>query len=130
MGLPFSVSEFLQVFAAYNRAVWPAQLALYALGLTVVIGTLLWLWPSKSRVLVAFGLCPLWAWMGAIYHLGFYRLISRGAFVLPRSNPSDFTRMNQFGDYINSMTTHVCSNEPEIEYGRTYKEPTKPSVCD
>lgn len=30
MSLPFSEGQFLQVFAEYNRAVWPAQLLLYS----------------------------------------------------------------------------------------------------
>ena len=32
MSLPFSIAEFFAVFADYNRAVWPTQVLLYALG--------------------------------------------------------------------------------------------------
>ncbi len=33
MSLPFNEGQFLQVFADYNRAVWPSQLFLYAVAL-------------------------------------------------------------------------------------------------
>jgi hypothetical protein len=37
MALPFTRSEFLTVFAAYNQAVWPAQALLYALAAGAVV---------------------------------------------------------------------------------------------
>ena len=41
MRLPFTIEQFFAVFAAYNAAIWPAQIAAYGLGLAVV-GMLLW----------------------------------------------------------------------------------------
>lgn len=32
MHLPFTVEQFLEVFARYNEAIWPAQLGAYLLG--------------------------------------------------------------------------------------------------
>lgn len=36
MTLPFTVEQFFGVFADYNAAIWPAQIAAYALGLAAV----------------------------------------------------------------------------------------------
>lgn len=33
---PFRVEQFLGVFAAYNMAIWPAQIVAYELGLIAV----------------------------------------------------------------------------------------------
>jgi hypothetical protein len=34
--LPFTRDQFLAVFAAYNQAVWPAQVVAYVLGIGLV----------------------------------------------------------------------------------------------
>lgn len=71
MQVPFSIEEFLGVFRAYNLGVWPAQIGLYGLGLSIVgfalVGT-----RRVRRWGVAVGLAVLWAWMGAVYHLNFF----------------------------------------------------------
>ena len=36
MNLPFTQSEFFEVMAAYNQAVWPAQVALEVSAVAVV----------------------------------------------------------------------------------------------
>ncbi len=75
--LPFTVSQFLSVFADYNQAVFPLQFALPALGVALV--------PlSGSRHRFAFpalsiGLAFLWLWMGAVYHLRFFLSINPAA---------------------------------------------------
>ena len=64
--LPFTRDAFLEVFAAYNAAIWPAQLVAYAAGLIA-------LWPlvapgrAASRVALAL-LALMWAWTGIFYH--------------------------------------------------------------
>jgi hypothetical protein len=40
VALPFTVAHFLEVFAEYNQAVWPAQAALTVLGLIPLIWSL------------------------------------------------------------------------------------------
>jgi hypothetical protein len=74
MNIPFSVQQFLDVFAQYNAAIWPAQIPLYLLGIAVVIiaaSRLAW----SGRVV--FGALALyWIWMGALYHLSFFRQIN------------------------------------------------------
>lgn len=37
MELPFTVDQFMAVFAAYNTAVWPAQILLYALAVVALL---------------------------------------------------------------------------------------------
>ena len=38
--LPFTLEQFLNVFATYNKAIWPAQIAAYVLG-TIAVAALL-----------------------------------------------------------------------------------------
>jgi len=76
--LPFSIEEFLAVFAAYNRGVWPAQLGLYGLGVFLVVVALRGSGP-RTRWGIAAGLGLLWAWMGAVYHLRYFAEINPAA---------------------------------------------------
>ena len=79
MRLPFDATQFFAVFARYNAAVWPAPivLAVLALGAAVLAA------PGRDRSSrVASGiLALLWVWMGAVYHLGFFRSINPAATV-------------------------------------------------
>lgn len=72
--LPFTREQFFGVFAAYNTAVWPAQLAAYLLGL-VVVAALLRPSPRGHRV-VAGVLAFLWVWTGVAYHGLFFARIN------------------------------------------------------
>jgi hypothetical protein len=74
MRLPFTIEQFFAVFAAYNAAIWPAQIAAYRLGLAVV-GMLLWDSMIGKR-LVLFILAGIWAWNGIVYHFGFFTPIN------------------------------------------------------
>lgn len=62
------------MFADYNRAIWPGQLVLYALGVGLVL--LAYRGRAGASRWVALGLAALWAWAGAVYHLGFFRTIN------------------------------------------------------
>jgi len=64
--LPFTREQFFGVFAAYNTAVWPAQVVAYLLGLAVV-AALLRPTPLGHR-LVAGVLAAMWIWTGVTYH--------------------------------------------------------------
>jgi hypothetical protein len=77
MALPFTTEQFFGVFAAYNRAVWPAQLLLYALGVLLALLA----YRGRASRSIALGLALLWAWMGAVYHLAFFRQINPAAVV-------------------------------------------------
>ncbi|MGH8482585.1 MAG: DUF6064 family protein [Nevskiaceae bacterium] len=76
--MPFTVEQFFEVFGQYNRTLWPVQLLLYA----PAAGALAAIWrrrESSSGRVVAASLAVLWLWMGAVYHLGFFRTINPAA---------------------------------------------------
>jgi hypothetical protein len=76
--LPFNVEQFLNVFAEYNQAIWPLQVALVFTALAAVF---LALKPNSlsSRVITLLLAC-LWLWMGITYHLVFFTRINRAAY--------------------------------------------------
>jgi Family of unknown function (DUF6064) len=76
---PFTPEQFFRVFADYNLAVWPAQLLLYALG--VLLALRAYRGGAGAARPITQGLALLWAWMGAAYHLVFFRPINPAAVV-------------------------------------------------
>lgn len=76
--MPFSEEQFLRVFAEYNRAVWPAQLLLYAAAIIAVF--LAARNRPHSDKWVAALLALLWLWMGVVYHLLFFATINKAAY--------------------------------------------------
>ena len=77
MSLPFTVDEFLGVFADYNRAVWPAQILWLGLALMVVAALASARRSAARLALWALGL--LWLWAGLAYHLAFFSAINPAA---------------------------------------------------
>lgn len=76
--LPFTHEQFIQVFAAYNTAVWPAQWVAYAIGLAAVGAASLRL--GGARWIVPLALAVLWLWTGMAYHWMHFSAINRAAF--------------------------------------------------
>jgi FtsH-binding integral membrane protein len=76
--LPFTHEQFLQVFAAYNAAVWPAQVVAYLAGVAACAG-LIRRTRQGARVAV-FGLAAMWLWSGLAYHIGFFARINPAAY--------------------------------------------------
>jgi hypothetical protein len=76
--LPFTVDQFLDVFAQYNIAVWPSQLFLCALAIWSIALALQRKDSSKS---ISFVLSLFWIWMGLAYHWCFFSTINRAALV-------------------------------------------------
>lgn len=74
MRLPFTRPEFLGVFAAYNRAVWPAALLLWIAAAAIAIA-LLSRRPPAGRTVAAF-LALMWLWTGVVYHAIFFRRVN------------------------------------------------------
>lgn len=74
MTLPFTIADFLAVFAAYNAAIWPAQIAAYGLG-GVALATA-FLCRGKSARWAFAALAILWAFTGIGYHLLFFAKIN------------------------------------------------------
>lgn len=76
MALPFTVEQFLGVFASYNEAVWPAQILLYAIAILII--ALIFL--KKAERAVPFLLAALWLWTGIAYHIFFFSGINGAAY--------------------------------------------------
>jgi len=79
MVMPFTVDQFLGVFASYNLAMWPMHLVAYALGLAAVLCVI------KKRTysdrLVNFVLGFFWIWNGVLYHITYFSSINKAAYV-------------------------------------------------
>lgn len=74
MRLPFTVEQFVDVFAQYNVAVWPAPVALAALAALCVLAMFSRL---RSRgVLISTVLAVLWLWLALAYHWAFFLRIN------------------------------------------------------
>jgi hypothetical protein len=79
MRLPFTVDEFLGVFASYNETVWPAQVLLTAMAV-VAVGLAVRRQAFSHRVIAGI-LAALWLWTGVVYHLAFFTAINGAAYV-------------------------------------------------
>ena len=79
MTLPFTVEQFFAVFAAYNTAIWPAQIVAYVLALAAL--ALSWRASRRNGRIVAGVLGGLWIWMGIVYHFLYFSPINPAAFV-------------------------------------------------
>lgn len=75
--LPFSRSEFIEVFAQYNLAIWPMQVLAYALGAAMVAS--LWRGSRSSGIFIAGGLAAMWLWTGVVYQWMHFAAINRAA---------------------------------------------------
>ena len=73
MQTPFSADQFFAVFAAYNTVMWPAQVFLVALGVSIV--TVALRAPKYSRLVMAV-VAALWVWMAVAYHWAFFAKIN------------------------------------------------------
>ncbi|HMQ95339.1 MAG TPA: DUF6064 family protein [Amaricoccus sp.] len=76
--LPFGHDAFIDVFRAYNTAIWPAQIAAYALGATVLL--LLFRPTRLGGKAIAAILGLMWLWTGLAYHAAFFSTINRAAY--------------------------------------------------
>ncbi len=74
MTLPFTTADFLAVFAAYNAAIWPAQIVAYGIGAVALAAVFV---RRGNSVRLAFAaLAILWAFTGIGYHLFFFAKIN------------------------------------------------------
>ena len=76
--LPFSREQFIAVFAQYNVAIWPAQVAAALLGIGIVVT--LWRGTASAARTVGGGLALMWVWTGVAYHGLFFSRINPAAF--------------------------------------------------
>ena len=77
--MPFDSAQFLEVFARYNAAVFPAQVLLLIAALIAVC--LAAMGDRASSKVTAFILSLLWLWMGVVYHWLFFSEINSAAVV-------------------------------------------------
>jgi len=63
---PFTAEVYFSLFETYNRAIWPAQLVAYALGIAIVFLALRPT-PAGPRIALAV-LSAFWLWNGIAYH--------------------------------------------------------------
>lgn len=77
--LPFTHDQFLDVFARYNVAVWPAQVLAYLLA-AAMIAALVRPAPASGR-LIGGGLAAMWLWTGIGYHWMFFADINKAAWL-------------------------------------------------
>ena len=77
MNPPFTQEQFFEVFRRYNEAVMPLQIALILLALSA-FGAMVVRRRESDRVISAI-LAGLWAWMGIVYHLMYFREVNPAA---------------------------------------------------
>ena len=79
MKLPFTKEQFLQVFKDYNLSVFPVQILLFVLSVTIIILSVKRIaWTDSITSLI---LAALWLWMGVVYHLLFFTAINKAAYL-------------------------------------------------
>jgi Family of unknown function (DUF6064) len=76
---PFTPSEFLGVFAAWNAAIWPLQIGAYAIGGLVLAALFARRGPVTRLALGALGI--LWGIVGIGYHRMFFATINPAAWL-------------------------------------------------
>jgi Family of unknown function (DUF6064) len=76
MSLPFSKGGFLDVFGAYNSALWPTVAAFWIITVAVIIA---WLRDGRMPRVICALLAAHWAWSGIAYHYIFFRRINPAA---------------------------------------------------
>jgi hypothetical protein len=80
MNLPFTQPQFFELLARYNEDLIPLQIGLFLLGLSAFVAMVVRR-PDSDRVISAI-LAGLWAWMGIVYHLMYFREINPAATLL------------------------------------------------
>ena len=78
MNLPFTIEQFLDVFAQYNNTIWPFQFILYFFAFGAIYSAIMPATFSQKTVLMVLGF--FWLWMGVIYHIFFFSSINPAAY--------------------------------------------------
>ena len=79
MKLPFTTEQFFNVIEKYNLTMFPFQLIILLLGLICLF--LLHSKISSKDKLIGIYLGVLWIWIGVGYHLTFFTVINKAAFL-------------------------------------------------
>ena len=79
MELPSTPAEFLQVFAEYNRAMWPAVIALWLTTAVLLLRSVRSCHPAEQNGWINILLAVHWIWSGLVYHGLFFARINPAA---------------------------------------------------
>lgn len=79
MKLPFTTEEFFNVIEKYNLTIFPFQLIILLLGIVCLF--LLHSKLSAKDKLIGIYLGVLWIWIGVAYHLVYFTVINKAAFL-------------------------------------------------
>lgn len=77
MDLPFTISEFFEVFRRYNLGVYPMQFVFYLLGAGLILLVIRKTAVSDTIIPTVLGF--FWIWMGVVYHLYYFSTINKAA---------------------------------------------------
>jgi hypothetical protein len=77
--MPFTTEQFFEVFRTYNKSIYPGQLIILLIGIYSVFI----LYKKKDYVINTIGalLIMLWLWIGIIYHILFFTVINKAAYI-------------------------------------------------
>lgn len=79
MKTPFTIEQFFEVFRNYNQLVFPLQILFYIIAAFLIY---LILKPShKSNKTINIILAFFWLWMGVVYHIIFFTVINKAAYI-------------------------------------------------
>jgi len=79
MKLPFSTEQFLNVIEKYNSNIFPFQLIILLMGIVCLF--LLHAKIDAKNKLIGIYLGVLWIWIGVVYHLAYFTVINKAAFL-------------------------------------------------
>ena len=78
-GLPFTPQQFFDLFAVYNRTLWPAAVGIWVACLMAVVAA--WRNPDRYRRMLTQALAVLWAWNAFVYHAWLFTGINPAAWL-------------------------------------------------
>src|SRR5512146_2853792 len=93
--MPFTHEQFLDVFARYNTAFWPAAVVLWLLSIAALVWLLRGGATASSRIAAV--LAIQWAWAGAVYHAVFFAVINPAAQLFAALFVFEFGMLAWFG---------------------------------
>lgn len=77
--LPFTTAQFVEVFGAYNNAIWPAQIVVY---IVASAGVALLFKPGTATDRIVSGiLASMWGFAGIVYHWIYFAPINAAALI-------------------------------------------------
>lgn len=78
MNMPFTQTEFKQVFATYNESIWPAQIIAYLFALSIMV--MISRQSRRTNTLICAILAAYWIFVGIVYHIMHFSTINPAAY--------------------------------------------------